>query len=241
MHVCGQHFSRPLLDRIQETVCEEPSISRLDLSRRVCTWLKWVSPNGQLREMSCRKALGKLNATGVIVLPRQNGGYAFEHKAITSIDPDIPEIQCTLGELGDVSVYPVSSRYAKESKIWFALLEKHHYLRNGNLCGAQIRYLVKSSHGYLGALAFSSASWSLKDRDDYIGWREGARRAHLNRVICNSRFLILPTVRVPNLASRVLSLALSRVNRVAGGFSPPAPTPPGMRVRTGRFPKPDGP
>jgi hypothetical protein len=161
--------------------------------------------------MGCRKALGKLHTAGIINLPRQNEVYAFEHKAITSIDPDIPEIQCTLGELGDVSVYPVSSRYAKESKIWFALLEKHHYLGNGNLCGAQIRYLVKGSHGYLGVLAFSSASWSLKDRDDYIGWKEGARRAHLDRVICNSRFLILPTVRVPNLASHVLSLALARV------------------------------
>ena len=161
--------------------------------------------------MSCRKALGKLNAAGVIDLPMQNNVYAFERKAVTSIDPDIPEIQCTLGELGDVSVYPVSSRYAKESKIWFALLEKHHYLGNGSLCGAQIRYLVKSSCGYLGALAFSSASWSLKGRDGYIGWKEEARRAHLDRVICNSRFLILPTVRVPNLASHVLSLALSRV------------------------------
>ncbi|NCO51324.1 MAG: IS4 family transposase [Deltaproteobacteria bacterium] len=211
MYVCGQHFSSSVLDRIQETVCEEPSISRLELSRRVCKWLKWLSPNGQLSEMGCRKALGKLNAAGVIDLPTQSEGYAFEHKVITSIDPDIPEIQCTLGELGDVSVYPVSSRYAKESKIWFALLEKHHYLGNGNLCGAQIRYLVKSSCGYLGALAFSSASWSLKDRDDYIGWKEGARRAHLKSVICNSRFLILPTVKVPNLASHVLSLALSRV------------------------------
>ncbi len=142
MHVCGQHFSRSVVDRIQKTVCDEPAISRLDLSRRVCTWLKWMSPRGQLREMGCRKALGKLNAAGVIDLPRQNAVYAFEHKAITSIDLDIPEIECTLGELGEVTVYPVSSRYAKASKIWFALLEKHHYLGNGNLCGAQIRYLV---------------------------------------------------------------------------------------------------
>jgi len=211
MNVCGQHFSSAVLEQIQETVHAEPSISRLDLSRRVCEWLNWVSPNSRMKEMSCRKALGKLNAAGVIELPRQDTVYPFTHKTVNSLDPDIPEIQCPLGELGEVRVEPVSSRYAKESKLWFAILERYHYLWNGNLCGAQIRYLVKSSCGCLGALAFSSASWSLKDRDNYIGWNEGARRAHLDRVICNSRFLILPTVKIPNLASHVLSLALSRV------------------------------
>jgi hypothetical protein len=211
MNVCGQHFTPSVLDRIQETVRAEPSISLLDLSRRVCEWLNWFSPNNRMKDMSCRKALGKLNAAGVIELPKENKVYAFTHKTVNLNHPDIPEIQCSLGDLCNVRVEPVSSRYAKESKLWFALLERCHYLGNGNLCGAQIRYLVKSSRGCLGALAFSAASWSLKERDKYIGWTEGARRAHLDRVICNSRFLILPTVKIPNLASHVLSLALSRV------------------------------
>jgi hypothetical protein len=117
-----------------------------------------------------------------------------------------------LRELGEVTVAPVSSRYAKESKVWFALLDRYHYLGSGPLCGAQIRYVVKSAtHGYLGALAFSSASWALKARDNYIGWTEGARRANLHRVVANDRFLILPTVQVKHLASHVLSLALSRL------------------------------
>lgn len=163
--------------------------------------------------MASRKALGKLHASGVIDLPSPSGGYAFEHKVLPSLELDIPEIEGTLEDLGHISVYPVKSRYAKESKVWFALLARYHYLGHPKLCGAQIRYLVKSSRGYIGALAFSSASWALKARDNYIGWKEGARRAHLDRVICNSRFLILPTVRVPNLASHVLSLALSRVAR----------------------------
>ena len=90
MNVCGQHFSPAVLDRIQETVRAEPSIPRLDLSRRVCEWMNWVSPNGRMKEMSCRKALGKLNAAGVIDLPKQNKVYAFAHKAVNSIDPDIP-------------------------------------------------------------------------------------------------------------------------------------------------------
>jgi len=76
-------------------------------------------------------------------------------------------------------------------------------LGKGPLCGAQIRYLVRSSrHGWVGALAFSAAMWRLKVRDKYIGWTEGARRANLDRVVCNSRLLILPSVHVANLASQ---------------------------------------
>jgi len=162
--------------------------------------------------MGCRKALAKLNQRGLLDLPRREGRYGFERSGTHSVKLEIAEICCTLRGLGEVTVDPVSSRYAKESKIWFALVDQYHYLGSGPLCGAQIRYVVKSSkHGYLGALAFSSASWALKERDDYIGWTENARRANLNRVVCNDRFLILPMVQVNHLASRVLSLVLSRL------------------------------
>jgi len=212
MYVSGQHFPRSILDRIQETVRAEPSISRLQLSRRVCEWLNWRSPNGRLQEMSCRKALAKLNQLDILDLPRQEKTYGFEHSAVNPLEPPIAELCCSLRELGEVRVDPVTSRYSKESKIWFALLDRYHYLGSGPLCGAQIRYVVKSStHGYLGALAFSSASWALKCRDRYIGWTEAARRVNLGRLVSNDRFLILPTVKVKNLASRVLSLALSRL------------------------------
>jgi len=199
-----------MLDRIQQTVHAEPSISRLDLSRRVCEWLDWRSANGRLKEMSCRKALIKLDRSGVLDLPRQEKAYGFERRT-DFVEPDVPELCCSLGELGTVTVSPVTSRYAKESKIWSGLLDRYHYLGSGPICGAQIRYVVTCSHGYLGALAFSSASWALKHRDGYIGWTEGARRARLEQVICNDRFLIIPTVTVQNLASRVLSLTLARV------------------------------
>jgi hypothetical protein len=117
-----------------------------------------------------------------------------------------------LKELGEIEIVVVSSRYSKSSRVWNELLERFHYLGKGPLCGAQIRYLVRSSqHGWVGAVAFSGATWRLKSRDQYIGWTEAARRANLGRVVCNSRLLILPTVRVPHLASQVLSRCLARV------------------------------
>lgn len=212
MYVCGQHFPQSILDRIQETVRREPAVSRLELSRRVCQWLDWRSPNGRLQDMSCRKALAKLNHLGILDLPQIEQAYSFEHSVDHTIELKVAEVCGTLQDLGEISVYPVTSRYSKESKIWFELLKQYHYLGCGSLCGAQMRYLIKSAaYGYLGALAFSSASWALKARDKYIGWTEAARRANLQLVVCNDRFLILPTAKVNNLASHVLSLTLKRL------------------------------
>jgi len=72
MVVCGRHFGSEMISRIQAAVNAEPSLSRRQLSRKVCAWLDWRSPNGSLQEMSCRKALAKLNRLGVLVLPERN-------------------------------------------------------------------------------------------------------------------------------------------------------------------------
>jgi hypothetical protein len=212
MYICGQQFSNSDIDKIQEVVMEDPSISRRELSRLVCQMLDWRSPNGRLSDMSCRKALAQLDRRGIIKLPVQKKNYSFENSSKEVINPEPAEVRCVLEALGEVSVEPITSRYTKESKIWFALLDRYHYLGSGPLCGAQMRYIVKSSvYGYLGALAFSSASWSLRDRERYIGWTEAARRANLPYVVGNDRFLIVPSVQVENLASHVLSMALSRL------------------------------
>lgn len=214
MNVCGRHFSTDVLDRIRETVRTEPTISRRELSRQVCRMLDWRSPNGRFQEMSCRKALVKLNRQGVLALPISEKTYGFERSVDSKIVTEVSLLDCTLAELGEITVEPVTSRYSKESGIWFDLLDRFHYLGSGPLCGAQIRYVVKSAEGgYLGALAFSSASWALGARDKHIGWTEAARRANLQYLVSNDRFLILPTVKVANLASHVLALALSRLPR----------------------------
>jgi len=211
MLVYGKEFSSSLLERIKEAVKANPCTSRVRLSREICEWANWRGPNGRLQEMGCRKALNKLERAGILDLPRPVLGYAFERIAAKGIELDVPELCCSLAGLGEVSVSLIGSRYSRESRDWFALVSRYHYLERRPICGAQIRYLVKSRHGHLGALSFSSASWALECRDKHIGWSEECRRAHLNRVVNNSRFLILPTVRVANLATHVLSLALARL------------------------------
>lgn len=208
MRVCGYEFSRESIAEIATTVRNESSFSRRRLSRRVCERLQWRSANGKLKEVSCRKALLELHRRGLIPLP---AAKASSFKGSCKKRPadewiDVPEVRCTLKALEQISIVPVSSRYSKTSQIWNGLMERFHYLGKGPLCGAQIRYLVhSSSQGWIGALAFSAAIWRLKARDQYIGWTEAARRANLHRIVCNSRFVILPTVHVPNLASHILS------------------------------------
>jgi hypothetical protein len=175
----------------------------------------WHSPNGQPKELSCRKALLELDRRGLIQLPERSGPWAFQ-RPCTGPDPGLlpalPELEASLDELGPISVQPVTSRYSKASHLWKQRMETYHYLGAGPLCGAQMRYLIWSERfGYLGGLAFSASAWRLKARDAYIGWTDTARARNLPWVLNNSRFLILPTVRVPNLASRALSVCLKRL------------------------------
>ena len=214
MLVCGQHFTDEIIRKINKTVESEPTISRRALSLRVCRWLNWTSPNGKLKEMSCRVALLKMHRRGVVELPECIAKPSFQPRTERpwSIEPISP-VRCDLRELGGVELIRVGSRKSKTSRVWNTLMESFHYLGSGPLCGAQMRYLIKSlSYGWLGGFSFSGAAWRVGGRDRWIGWSDAARKKHLGKVVCNSRFLILPQVQVPNLASHVLSLSAKRLS-----------------------------
>ncbi len=102
MLIHGQHFSGDIIVRIQKTIQASPSISRNDLSRRVCEWLNWRSPNGRLKEISARKALAELNLRGSVVLPPQDKTFAFQKPSTSKIEFDIAELNCELSDLGAV-------------------------------------------------------------------------------------------------------------------------------------------
>lgn len=215
MWLQGKWFGQEVVERIASTVKREPAISLGALSRLVCDWLGWRGANGKPREVGCRKALLELERSGHVKLPERKQVAAFSSKARKEFEaPPVAEVRCGLDGLGEVEVVPVASRHSEESSIWKGLLGSYHYLGAGPLCGAQIRYLVRSSEfGWIGGLSFSGATRRLKSRDQWIGWSERERMANLEKVVCNSRFLILPSVQVPNLASHVLSLSLCRLRQ----------------------------
>ena len=188
-------------------------MSRVALSRRVCGKLNWRSPNGKLKEMSCRVVLLKLDRRGVIQLrPRAQRVPGRKKTELREPIPTPELIQCSLGELGGVELVRVNSAESKASRCWNELMERYHYLGSGPLCGAQLRYLIKSGKGqWLGGLAFSASAWRIQARDHWIGWSDRARKENLHKVVSNSRFLILPWVKVQNLASHVLGQAMGRL------------------------------
>jgi len=210
----GHYFDRELCGRIEAAAGHGGGISRRALSRQVCEWLSWSGPSGKLAEVSCRKALAELERRGQIRLPEVRHDYAFHLPAAGKpVAFEIPELDCSLEDLGAVTVELVGSRYSAASRTWNALLDAAHYLGRGPLCGAQLRYLVHSErHGVIGALAFSSAVPRLGARDELVGWSRRARTANLARVVGNTRFVIPSTIHVPNLASYVLSRAVARLS-----------------------------
>lgn len=215
VEVCGKNFSSQLITQIKTTIAAQPDISRQKLARQVCQWTDWRSPNGTLKEMSCRVALLNLHRQGLIELPEAKSHPNLMKTSAASDVESFPEpspIECLLAELGPVSLVRIKPGDKAQSRRWNAMMQKYHYLGSGPLCGAQIRYFIESEQfGMLGGLAFSAAAWRVSVRDDWIGWDDITRQKRLNQIVNNSRFLIVPQVKVKNLASHVLALAIEQL------------------------------
>ena len=210
MKVAGQIFSKEIIERIGETVRNTTDLTRCALSRLVCQWLNWRDPSGQVKDSSCRIALLKLEKLGVIQLPAGRPINFTIRKPRTEAEPVWTKLKTTLSKISGIKLVSVNGN-KKLSRLWRAMMNVHHPLGDGPLCGAQIRYLIDSDQGYLGGLSFSSPAWRLRARDEYIGWSEATRAARLSKIVLNSRFLVLPTVKVPHLASHILSLATKQL------------------------------
>lgn len=212
MRIGGREIDEAMVARMQRTIDAHPGMSRTAVSRRICEELKWRSANGRLKEVSCRVALLKLHRRGALRLPEARP-FEARRRVRRSVGKK-PEtvVRRRLKALRPVELVLVGSADSEASRVWNDLMDRYHYLESGPLCGAQLRYLIRSErYGWLGGLAFSAAAWRVGARDEWIGWNVAAREQNLHRVVCNSRFLILPHVQVPHLASHVLGLALGRL------------------------------
>lgn len=186
------------------------SLSRRGLAKLICERLDWKDCKGQFQLMSARKALSALGQRGVLQLPASNFVWPREGP-VEKLAAPLQPLGSVLAEVGPVEVVLVRGRRSKTARLWRQVMA-HHYLGAGRLCGAQLRYLIESPRGCLGALAFSAAALKVRPRDQVIGWTEQVRRHQLGRVVNNSRFIILPWVDVPNLASHVLALVAARLS-----------------------------
>jgi len=221
---CGREFSGAELAHIRQLLTLQPALGRVALSRRLCQDLGWLNVLGQPKEMSARVALLRMEREGLIQLPapRSHNGRGQRHFQLTAAsDPQAP-VQAPLRALEPLRFQRVPG--GRLSQLWNELIARYHYLGYRPLSGAQMRYLVWSAEGrLLAALGFGACAWQIQPRDRYIGWNDRQRRAGLHRIVNNARFLILPWVQCPGLASRILSGILKPLRadwRLRYGYQP---------------------
>lgn len=207
----GRAFHRGVLDTVLEEICREPAPNRAEIARRVCQRLGWRSPNGTPQLMGMRVALLRLHRLKLISLPppRKTNGNARRREVRAVRLPSAVPVDCAVDQLPGLRLMEVDN--AGASAMYNALMDAHHYLGHVPMAGAQIRYLLEWERGLLGAIGFGASAWKTAARDQWIGWSPQQREQRLHLVLNNSRFLILPWIRSPNLASKVLSLCARRI------------------------------
>ena len=209
---CSRVFSAQDIELIRRLIAAGASRTRAELSRLVCDQLGWFRVDGRRKDMSCRVAMLRMHRDGLITLPapRTRNGNGRHRVPITSAsDPQEP-LSAPAGALGELVFRPVATRPA--SQRWNEFIARYHYLGYQPLPGAQLRYEVfDSGSRLLALLGFGAAAWAVAPRDQFIGWTAQQRVQNLHLVVNNARFLILPWIQCPNLASRILAHSAKRL------------------------------
>ena len=190
---------------IRKLIAEHPGLSRWALSKKLCEAWNWVQANGALRDMLCRGLMLMLHREGLIELPpvrRVTRNPLIERNDPVTVIVDQTPMQMSFAELGPLVIRQV--RRTAEEALFNSLLQQHHYLGYSHPVGEHLKYLVFARDRPVACLAWCSAPRHLGSRDRFIGWGKQARLQNIRLLAYNTRFLILPWVTVPHLASHLL-------------------------------------
>jgi len=212
---CGQPVSPAELNLIRDITVEFGALGRTEIASTVCELLQWVRPTGKLKTVECRAFLESLGDAGLVQLPPRRSQKRSERRTPTMLTSEpLPQtLEGSITEFHPLCLEPASS--ADDQVLWRAWVEQYHYLGYRIPFGAHLRYFVQITVARqpvrVGVLQFSSPAWRMAAREQWLGWSDAARRRNLQRVVSNSRFLILPWVRIRNLASSALAQAARRL------------------------------
>ena len=202
---CGREFSDRDIQTIKRLMEQNPSLLRTPLSRQLCELFDWTKPNGELKDMTCRVALLRMQAHGLITLPpsrRPLGRCQPNFPPTAATDAQTPLCQ-PVHELATLTLQPVCG--TASSRLWNEYIARYHYLGYTPLSGSQLRYNVFAGEQLVALLSFGASAWKLAGRERFIGWQDAQRLKNLQLVVNNARFLILPWVQSKGLASKILS------------------------------------
>ena len=211
---CGQIVSAQQLSEIAEITETFPKLSRTELANTICEIFSWKRPTGKLKSVECRQFLERLEDKAIIKLPACRKKYANKVKVRIerSRKADLqPTVSTKLKHLWPIRLIKVD--HQEQRQLWYEYVDRYHYLGYQLPFGAQLRYFIESgaTDEILGCFQFSSPAWKMAPRDRWIGWADDQRKTNLQKIVNNSRFLIFPWIKVKNLASTALSLAVKSV------------------------------
>jgi hypothetical protein len=189
---------RSLIDRYQEQ-------GRTFISRELCRVWNWHQPNGALKDMACRELLRRLDQKGLVHLPAKKIDVNRRRKRL-SLHLLSPEIHPLSGELKDFLPIELKMvRGSPEEALHNSLISRYHYLGYGQVVGPHLKYVAYIQDRPIACLSWGAAAWKVSCRDQFIGWSSCIRSKNLFLIVNNTRFLILPWIRIPGLASHLLS------------------------------------
>lgn len=198
---------------IRQLIADHPDWHRTRLSQELCVQWHWTNAKGAYKDMAARAVLRKLDARGLISLPPpvRSANNAYRHRNAAAIALDQTPLTDPLAAVKPVRVLPVAND--TQAQLFRGLMQAHHYLGYAGPVGENLRYLAWDRHDRpLGGLLFGAAAWRLACRDHFIGWDATRREQGLSRIANNMRFLILPWVQVPHLASHLLGQVSRRLS-----------------------------
>ena len=206
----GRDFTTAEMALMRSLIAASPQQTRAGLAREFCHAINWVGPDDRIRAMMARLTMLAMHRDGIITLPppRQAPRRLRKPEPCRETDPPQAPVPETLEAVRPIRLVCITGADRKASRVWNGFVARWHYLGYTPLIGAQMRYAAEDREGRtLALLGFSAAAWKTAPRDAFIGWSPQVREKNLQYVIDNSRYLILPWVRIPNLASHILSEA----------------------------------
>jgi len=214
LRVAGQLLRVGFLEELKDFCQQQPAPSRTAIARHLCRELGWNNSDGQPNVTKARAILVKLHKVGQVKWPPARGPQAGQPRRLSCTGQSLPavgKVPARVDQIQGLYLHRLSGWEDPLSCLWNELIVQQHPLRDAPLVGRQLRYLIGSAHGWLGAIGFGPPAWHLQPRDQWIGWNSQARRANLHRVIGLSRLLIRTEVRCLNLASKVMAMSLRGV------------------------------
>lgn len=209
----GKEFTSEDIELIKWTRKRYPALSKKEFAQTICEFLGWLNDAGKSKHLQCLKFLELLESEGVITLPESRSTHTERVKknSVTKMQLCEDVIECDIKILEPIRLEIVSTE--NMSKLWKEYVDRNHMLKAKAAFGSQLRYIVKSGDRDVGCLQFSASALALSERDKWIGWSKEDREKRLHLVINNSRFLVLPWVKVKNLASHILSIAVKQIRQ----------------------------